>query len=478
MTKVLPIQGSTTAAQLFFKPAVAWAGILGLIVITTLLILAGAGKFLNILFPLASLLLGVLLYYRAPSLYIACTWWLWFLAPFVRRISDYRSSFTDPSPILLAPFLMTSVSVITLWKYFPKAHRGGGTPFLLAIVGLIYGVLIGLINKSPFAAAKDFLDWTTPVFFGFHLFTHWQQYPAHRKTMERVFTWAILGMGIYGIFQFISLPAWDDQWLTNSQLESAIVESQNDSTQKTVRVWATMQSGEPFSAFMAGGLLLLLISKGPLPLPASIVGYLSFLLAMVRSGWLGWAAGALTLVSSLRPKFQVRLVLLMLALGLCLVPLANMEPFATSINERLNSFSNVEDDASAQSRQASNAAFAARAMTSVIGDGLGGGSIDSAIFATLFNLGWLGTLPYMGSILILIWKLFQNSPGTRDPFVGVARAIVITVVIRMPLNGSNTGASGLLLWTFLALGLAAIRYHQWNLQGRLNDPVTPPGSSL
>ena len=472
MAKVLPIRGSTSALYAFFQPSTAWAGILGLIVITTLLILAGAGKVLNIVFPLASLFLGVLLYYRAPSLYIACTWWLWFLTPFVRRVSDYRSSFTDPSPILLAPFLITAVSAITLWKYLPKTYLRAGLPFFLAIVGLVYGCVIGLVNKSPFSVAKDFLDWATPVLFGFHLFVHWQQYPAHRKIMERVFTWAILGMGLYGIFQFVSLPEWDSQWITNTALDSAIVESQNDSTQKTVRVWATMQSGEPFSAFMAGGLLLLLIGKGPLLVPASIAGYLAFLLAMVRSGWLGWVAGALTLASSLRPKFQIRLVLMMAVLGLCLIPLATMEPFATSINERLNSFSNVEGDASAQSRQASNAAFAAKAMTSVIGDGLGGGSIDSAIFAILFNLGWLGTLPYLGSILILVWKLFQPSPGARDPFVGVARAIVITVIVRMPLNGSNTGASGLLLWTFLALGLAAIRYHQWEAQSQVNEPIT------
>jgi len=462
LDRMLPIRGSTSAFKSPFQPAVAWVSILGLVVITALLVLAGAGKVLNIVFPLASLLLGVVLYYRAPLLYIACTWWLWFLAPLVRRISDYQSSFTDPSPILLAPFLMTAVSFITLWKYFPKTYRGAELPFFLAIVGLVYGGLIGLINKSPFAVAKDFLDWTTPVFFGFHLFVHWQQYPTYRKTIERVFTWAILCMGIYGIFQFISLPVWDEQWLTNTEFNVAIVENQDDTSQKTVRVWATMQSGEPFSAFMAGGLLLLLIGKGPLSIPASIVGYLSFLLAMVRSGWLGWAAGALTLISSLKPRFQLRLVLLMVVLGLCLVPLANMEPFATSINDRLNSFSNIENDASAQARQGSSAVYAAKAMTSVIGDGLGGGSIDSAIFATLFNLGWLGTLPYMGSILILSWKLFQNSPGTRDPFVGVSRAIVITVIVRMPLNGSNTGASGLLLWTFLALGLAAIRYHQWD----------------
>ena len=464
MNKALSLRRSTSASRLSFEPASAWTGILGFTIITALLSLAGAGKALNIAFPLISLLLGLFLYYRAPLLYTGFTWWLWFLAPFVRRISDYRSSFTDPSPILLAPFLVTSVSLITLWKYFPRTYRGVGLPFVLAVIGLAYGFSIGLINKPPYAVIRDFLDWAAPVSFGFHLFVNWQQYPNYRHNIERVFTWAILVMGIYGIIQFVALPEWDDQWITNTALNTAIVGGLTDPSQKTVRVWATMQSGEPFSAFMAGGLLLLLIGKAPLTIPASIVGYLSFLLAMVRSGWLGWAAGVITLVSSLKPKFQIRLILLIAVMGLCLIPLANMEPFATSINDRFSSFSNVENDTSAQARQSAYASGTSKALTSVIGDGLGGGSIDSAIFAMLFNLGWLGTLPYLGSILVLTWKIFQPSPNSRDPFVSAARAIVITVIARMPLNGSNTGASGLLLWTFLALGLAANRYYQHEIE--------------
>ena len=453
----------------FFEPATAWMAILGLSGVTTLLIAVGAGGVVNIAFPAASLLIGVFLYYRAPFLYVGFTWWLWFLAPLVRRLSDYRSIFTDPSPILIAPFLVTSVSMITLWKYLPKNYRGTGLPFVLAVTGLVYGLLIGIINKSPYAAIKDFLDWAAPVAFGFHLFVNWQHYPSYRENIQRIFTWAVLCMGVYGIIQFISLPEWDSQWLNNAEFNVAIVESSNDSTQKTVRVWGTMQSGEPFSAFMAGALLLLLISKESLAIPASVAGYLSFLLAMVRSGWLGWIAGILTLVSSLKPKFQIRLVSLIVVMGLCLLPLATMEPFATSINERLGSFANVEGDTSAQARQSSYTDLTSKALTSVIGDGLGGGSVDSAIFAMLFYLGWLGTLPYLGSILALVWKLFQSSPNPHDPFVNVARAIVMTIIVRMPLNGSNTGASGLLLWTFLALGLAANRYYQYHPQFRLNE---------
>jgi hypothetical protein len=442
------------------QPASAWVAILGLVVITAALVAAGAGKVVNLAFPAASLLIGVFLYHRAPLLYTGFTWWLWFLAPLVRRLADYRSSYTEPSPILLAPFLVTAVSLITLWKYLPKINRGGGGPFILALSGLVYGLLIGLINKSPYAAIKDFLDWAAPVAFGFHLWVNWRHYPSYRQNIGRIFTWAILGMGIYGIVQFTALPDWDSQWLTNAEFNVAVVEGLTDPSQKTVRVWGTMQSGEPFSAFMAGALLLLLISKESLAIPASVVGYLSFLLAMVRSGWIGWVAGVLTLLSSLKPKFQIRLVSLMVGLALCLIPLATMEPFAASLNDRLNSFSDVENDTSAQARQDSYSTLTAQALTSIIGIGLGGGSIDSAIFAMLFYLGWIGTIPYVGSMFYLLWRLFKSPYNSLDPFIGVARSVVITTIIRMPLNGSNTGVSGLLLWSFLALGLAAGQYYE------------------
>ena len=60
---------------------------------------------------------------------------------------------------------------------------------------------------------------------------------------------------------------------------------------------------------MMAGLLLLFEGKGPLSFPAAAVGYLSFLLTMVRTMWGSWLVGLLALVTSLKLKLQMRLVI-------------------------------------------------------------------------------------------------------------------------------------------------------------------------
>ena len=72
-----PVQD--TFAWLRFRPALAWVGILGLVLITGLGILAGAGGILRLLFPLGATIVGGLLYVRYPLLYVGFTWWIWFL---------------------------------------------------------------------------------------------------------------------------------------------------------------------------------------------------------------------------------------------------------------------------------------------------------------------------------------------------------------------------------------------------------------
>jgi len=182
-------------AKGFFQPALAWVIILGFVLVTTVCVFTGAGKILNYIFPVGAFFVGVLLYFRAPLLYVGFGWWMWFIAPFVRRLADYRGAgFTNPSPILLAPYLVAFVAIITLYRHLPKLYSGG-LPFVIALSGVIYGFLIGLINKEPQQALIALLDWLAPLLIGFHLFVNWRDYPSYRQNLERTFVWGVLIMG-------------------------------------------------------------------------------------------------------------------------------------------------------------------------------------------------------------------------------------------------------------------------------------------
>ena len=165
----------------------AWRVILTFVVLTVGAIIVGAGKLLNLLFPAAALGVGLFLYFRAPILYNGFTWWIWLLTAFIRRMADFRSGFTEPSPLLLAPFLVTGVSLITVSKNLLNARQIKGLPFILAMLGTLYGYLVGLINlPSAFTVTREFLDWLPPIAFGFHLLANWQNFPSYYQNTQRV----------------------------------------------------------------------------------------------------------------------------------------------------------------------------------------------------------------------------------------------------------------------------------------------------
>jgi hypothetical protein len=443
-------------SQFPLQPALPWVAILSLALFTLLAVLLGAGKLLNYVFPVGAVAVAVLLYMRAPLLYTGFTWWVWFLSPLVRRLADYRGAgFTNPSPILLAPYLVTFVALMTLCKGLPTATRNGGFPFVLSISGIIYGFLLSLIQKSTQDAVIGLLDWLTPVLFGFHLFMQWQQYPEYRKNLERVFVWAILVMGIYGVYQYLHPPAWDTFWLDNAPINSA-----GNVKTTGVRVWSTLNSGEPFAAFMSCGLLLLLISQSPLLIPASIAGYLSFLLSTVRSAWIAWAVGLLAILNSGKVKFQMRLLLIVLILGGLIIPLATTEPFSDVISDRFSTFSNLGSDRSVTIRRAAFEDLIDQALLTFIGNGIGGRGYDSALLGILLNYGWIGIFPYIGGIILLVFRLFKAREEKQDYFIGTARGIVLSCLVRLPVNGVLTEMSGMVLWGFIGMGIAATYYHR------------------
>jgi hypothetical protein len=449
------------------QPALAWTAILGLIVFTALGILAGAGSILRLLFPVGAFAVGVLLYVRYPLLYIGFTWWIWFLTAFVRRLIDYRSGWDAQGMILIAPYLVTFICLATFLRHLPKSYRQGSFPFVLSALGVFYAFLVGLVKFPPVSVVRALLDWLGPILFAFHIYVNWREYPSYRQNIQRTFLWGVLVTGAYGVVQYLVAPEWDRFWLISSQLISA-----GRPEPLGMRVWSTMNSTAPFSYMMVAGLLLLFTSKSILRFPAAAVGYLSFLLTLVRTAWLGWAIGMLFTISFVKPRLQMRLMITVLAVALCVVLLAAVEPFSEIIGTRLQTFTNLEDDHSASVRQEIYKNNLELALTNALGNGLGSiwivkenGQlevlvIDSGILEIFMTLGWFGGIPYLSGILLIAVKLSQSSENRIDMFASTSRAISLCCFAQLASNSAQLGFSGLVLWSFLGTSLAANKYYQ------------------
>lgn len=458
----------------FFQPAIAWMAIIGFAGFSTLCAFAGLSEVLNLIFPIGAVAVGLLLYFRAPLLYIGFTWWLWFLSPLIRRYIDYRSIYTEPSLIILTPFLVTLITLITVFQNIPKAKQQESLPFILTLVGVLYGYLIGALLTSPVSATTKVLEWLAPVAFSFHLFVNWREYPSYRQTTQRIFLWCVLITGAYGIYQFMVAPEWDTAWMLNLE-ERAVTFGLPEPF--GIRVWSTMHGPLVFASVMAAGLILLTTNTGSLSFLAIMLGFLTLLLSMVRTAWLGWLFGMFDLLVFLKPKFQMRLILFVVVLALCLVPLVNLEPFSDVINARIQTLSDLNNDTSASDRQGAYASQLGDALTNVLGDGIGGRFanqvFDSAILESFFTLGLFGGAFYLGGMVSLLYRLIGNFRNSSDVFLNAARAITISIVVQMPLGSVIRGLPGVVLWSFLGIGLAAQKYQQQqSLQTTLPSVLT------
>lgn len=439
------------------QPAPAWLAIIGLILFAVLGVFVGGGRIINYTFPLAAGAVGFFLYSRYPILYFGFSWWLWFLCPFLRRLIDERAGYIEPSPILLAPYFFLGGTLLTVVRYLPRSHRFGGLPLILAMLGVVYGFLIAIVNRSPSMALKALLDWLLPISFGFHILTHWHEYPQYRQNVQRVFVWGTLIMGVYGVFQYIVAPSWDIFWITNS---GQYVANGGVPGPYSLRVWSTLNSAEPFSAYMAAALLLLFNQPGILTVTASVAGYSSLLLSLVRSAWIGWFVGLIVLAGSLKPSLQMRLIISVLLLALLIIPLSTTDPFSERIGSRAGTLSNIQIDGSVQVRQEIYRDNLVIGLTSPLGDGIGGDRYDSAILNILRNTGWIGTILYTSGIFWSVWWLFQGNEAKFDFFAATSRAVVVSCLVRLPTNSPMVGTSGIIFWGFIGISLAAHQYYQ------------------
>jgi len=261
------------------------------------------------------------------------------------------------------------------------------------------------------------------------------------------------------VLQYVLAPEWDRFWLISSKMTS----SAGNPEPFGFRVWSTM--AEPAACgflMLTGSLLLLINKKGFLYIPAAGAGYLCLLLTLVRAVWVGWVVGLFTLIGSLKPQIQIRLIIGMMLIAICIVPLIAISPFSESISTRLQTFSTLDNDTSASDRKNLYSLLLGIALSEYLGQGLGGlGGIDSGFLEVLLTLGWLGSIFYISGIVLLFLKLFQGYDYKSDSFASAARAISCGIFMIMPFFCSVNGIYGMFFWGFLGVAMAAGKYHQY-----------------
>jgi hypothetical protein len=439
--------------------------------------LAGHAGLLRVAIPAAALFVGVALYLKKPIHYVEYSLWLWFLIPLIRRLVDWQFGYADPNFVLLTPLLVSGVAGIALLR--PNNRRANTrTPasFLLCGTAILYAVVVGVIQGPSTETVYGLADWLCPLMFGLHFYLNWDRYEEYRTIVTRAFLCGVPVLGIYGLYQFFAPPAWDHYWLESLYEANGIASSFGKAEPFLVRVWSTMNAPGPFANTMMVGLLLLLVVRSPMKLPAAVAGYPSFLLSTVRTAWLSWLVGLLLILKSANPRVIARICLSMVLLLACFLPLAGDPRVATVISDRVKTFSEMQQDESLMDREGMYRTLFADVMESPFGygfknrDEVKGFAIDSGILAALFTLGWIGTLLFAAGVGAICLKLLRQD-DKHDPFLLASKAIVIAIAAQVIGGNVFVNVTGAMFWMFAGLCMAAQqRYRNQTLAAVQSPP--------
>ena len=481
MTVATKLPGAIVDGEVCSRPTQArpdstapiWLAAIASLLLAIALFAAGQGALLRIAIPAGATMTALLLYLRRPIGFIYFTLWTWFLTPLLRRVVDWRFGFDDQNMVLLAPFLVTAIAGITLIRERRNVAGSQTAPFYLCMAGISYGFLVGVIRWRLHASSADSLGtivyglfmWLAPLLFGLHLFLRWRDYDEQKQAILKCFTWAVLLLGAYGVYQFIAPPPWDRAWLEGLPAGYENLAFGRPAPYE-IRVWSTSNSPGTFAMVMLAGLILLFGARTRYKFAFVAVGYLSFLLTLVRTDWLAWLLAMILLVSSYRGAPLRRFILGLLVLPVVLLPLMLIPEISQTVQDRLQSMQDLSGDASFQDRKMMYQHLTSELLDEPSGLGLLNGNfnldgfvLDSGILQTAFMLGLPGAALFGSGMLLACLamtsrRLREGLPALSPEEIAY-RAIVIATLAKLVGENVFVNVVGTIFWMCLGLWMSS-----------------------
>lgn len=432
----------------------------GLSLLTVAGSFVGAASLIQYTFPLVAVGAGAaLLFARRWQAYVAFTLILWFVAPELRRIVDYKSAYVDLSLVNVTPAL---VSVIALpWAIYGtrRLTRDVASLFVVAGAVMVYGFVVGAL-RNPHGAVADIPLIAAPLAFGYFVLTVPKHDQRLRALVANIAAWTVLLAGAYGIIQYFLLPAWDQAWMIDSGASNL-----GTAEAREFRIFSTFTTTGPLGQVLAALLLLLAAERrSALRWTASIVGVIVLGLTLVRAGWIGLAVGIVAMLLMGRTNI-LRTVAVA---GAAVVLLGSLySPVVDSTLARINDTTSAgSSDQSLTTRLAFQEIEAPILLRNPIGVGMGatgratatsGGvvdprvaSFDSGIFESIARYGSVA-----GSVLVLVLVGATISVCRRARrgtlFDACCAAGIVALVVGMVFTDTTRGVYGVVLWTLFAL---------------------------
>lgn len=428
---------------------------LGFVVIVALGCFGGAGSIMNLAFTPMALALGFYLAITYVPQYLSFTIWLWMLTPFVRRLVDMSSGYHDQSIVMLAPFLVSGIAVISLPRFLLSEKK-----VVIIYGGILYPILgafvLGVLQAGFASAAFGLLTWLTPVLVAILILAMPDLIEDNAEAVFKAFGYGALVMGAYGIYQFFVFPEWDSKWIINSGMTTL------GSAANGVRIFSTMNSPGIFALMLGTGLLANLVIKTPLKPLTFALGLTAFMLSLVRSAWGGFIVALVFIMMTASVKTRARYLIVFGLFGAASLPLLMMEPIAGPVQKRLESLSDTENDTSYGDRVKLYNKYVDEALTKVVGNGLGNTGVAAKLSgdaAISFDNGILDNFLTFGILsLVLIPALFGMAglavmSFRLGPYANASAAIAVMMISELPFGNVVYAPVGIITFIFPAIAI-------------------------
>lgn len=395
---------------------------------------------------------------RDPVAFIAFVPWLWILTPEVRRVANFTDGWNPSDPIMAAPGLASIAAVRGLvGARLPKT----ALPLVVVVAAVGYGFAIGIVQAGPSAAAAGLVYWLPPGLVGLLAMSDAVEPAALRRCIGRTAVWAVLVVGLYGLVQFFWLPDWDAAWMVNTELTTIGLPVPQE-----VRVFSTLNAPGPLGVLLAALLIALSGTSSRVIGVATVAGVATLGLSQVRSGWVGWALGLVSLLLVGRRQRSRGLLL-------ALVPMVAVLAFGGTVQETIRDrFDQTAEagtnDDSLTARVRFHREMVPEGLADPIGNGIGStgsaaeeadpgadslGIFDGAIPESLFALGGLVGSAYLVAFGALVRSAFRGVRRRGDG-AGTMAAATAALAVQVLFGNPLVAGAGVL---FAVVAAAAIR---------------------
>jgi hypothetical protein len=413
---------------------------------------------------------------RSPSRIACVVLFAWALAPELRRIIDWRSSFASVSIVSVLPLVALVGPAYLLLVTRVRAHVDRRLVFAawLWFGGLLYAYAISIAASNVVAGTYALAGFALPALFALWLATADEPLELVYERIAKTLLGLAVGSSVYAIYQFVALPPWDAAWMQRTGLVSIGV-----AQPFSFRPYGTLNSPGPFADFLIFAILLTLPRlRGAHVLRfAQVAVCLCALgLTLARADWVALVLALFAYIAMSPGK--VRNLGVVAALAVVVVAFVDNAPAllgstraGLDLQARFATLANVGTDTSYMVRERYFGEALSDAVDTPTGEGLGmlgtaaklgaaGATVDfdNGYIARFTEMGYFGTACYLATLVFALALAVRRQRtfamhGMRLE-AGMAAACVAVQVALLFLDTSSdhhTQLGGLFFWISLAI---------------------------